>query len=137
MADINLVDVQYVGRKPVAFDNVAGSKKQWDGNGDVQTVTEAQARILIKYPDQWALVNRADEATVTAPVTLTATDPEGNQVIVSEADLKKPVEKMNKTELTVYAKEKFNKDLDPALSKKLMLDQLEQWEKEIDPSGLV
>lgn len=137
MAETNLVDVVYVGKKPMAFDNVANSKKVWNGNGDVQSVTDAQARILIKYPDQWKLADKKDAAAVNAPVTHTTKDADGNATTVTEDDLKKPVEKMNKTELTVYAKEKYGKDMDPTWSKKQMQDQIETWEKEIDPIGLV
>lgn len=137
MAESKLVDVVYVGKKPQAFDNVAQSHKVWNGSGDVQAVTEQQARILIKYPDQWKLADANDTAAVNKPAVHSTSDADGNKVNVTESDLKKPVEKMNKNELVVYAKEKFGKDLDPALGKKQMLDELEAWEKEIDPIGLV
>ncbi len=52
--------VRYVGKKPFATDNVASSRKVWNGPGDVQLVTEEQAKILTSYKDQWALV--AEEA---------------------------------------------------------------------------
>ena len=60
----NLVPVVYVGNKPHAFDNIAHSGKSWQGKGDVQEVTDAQAKLLLKYPDQWALANEADRAAV-------------------------------------------------------------------------
>lgn len=45
--------VEYVGKKPFAVDNVAKSGKVWRGTGDVQVVTDAQAKILAGYADQW------------------------------------------------------------------------------------
>ena len=45
------VKIKYVGRKPFCIDNVARSGASWNGNGDVQEVTPAQAKILIKYAD--------------------------------------------------------------------------------------
>ena len=70
----NLVQVVYVGNKPHAFDNVAHSGKCWAGKGDVQEVTDAQAKLLLKYPDQWALANEADRAAVEAPVSIQGKD---------------------------------------------------------------
>ena len=51
----SMVDVMYVGRKPFAVDNVAGSGQVWNGRGDVKPVTEDEAHILTGFPDQWAI----------------------------------------------------------------------------------
>ncbi|MFA5630340.1 MAG: hypothetical protein WC997_02410 [Porticoccaceae bacterium] len=120
------VSVVYVGKKPFAFDNVAGSKKSWDGNGDVQNVTPAQAAILIKYPDQWALVNTDDEQEVQQPVIITT--PEGDSINAEE--LEKPLEKMNKTELSAYAQSKFNKTFGARVGKADMINMIEEWQQE-------
>ena len=127
----NLVPVVYVGNKPHAFDNIAHSGKSWQGKGDVQEVTDAQAKLLLKYPDQWALANDADRAAVEAPVSIQGTDEDGQPVSIDPDDLKKPLEKMNKTELTALAKESWDKDLDPAMTKKAMIDQIEEWQHEL------
>ena len=126
---MNLVQVVYVGRKPFAVDNVAQSGKQWAGNGDVQEVTAAQARVLVKYPDQWRLVSDADAAAVQASAMVQQVTPDGDVVEVSQADLQKPLEKMSKTELMAVA-QTMGKELAPALSKKAMLDQIDTWKNE-------
>lgn len=127
----NLVQVVYVGNKPHAFDNVAHSGKCWEGKGDVQEVTDAQAKLLLKYPDQWALANEADRAAVEAPVSIQGKDEDGEPVSIDPDDLKKPLEKMNKTELTALAKQTWDKELDPAMTKKAMIDQIEEWQHEL------
>lgn len=129
-----LIPVVYVGRKPIAFDNVSGSGKTWQGKGDVQEVTDVQARILTKYPDQWELVNKADAAIVARPQSLQVTDGDGNDVAVDPDDLKKPLERMTRPELKAYAFNRWGKNLDARQPTKLMIDQIEEWEKEL---GLV
>ena len=127
----NLVPVVYVGNKPHAFDNIAHSGKSWQGKGDVQEVTDAQAKLLLKYPDQWALANEADRATVDAPVSIQSQDENGEAVTINPDDLKKPLEKMNKAELSALAKQSWDKELDPAMTKKAMIDQIEEWQHEL------
>lgn len=127
----NLVPVVYVGNKPHAFDNIAHSGKSWQGKGDVQEVTDAQAKLLLKYPDQWALANEADRATVDAPVSIQSQDENGEAVTIDPDELKKPLEKMNKAELSALAKQSWDKELDPAMTKKAMIDQIEEWQHEL------
>lgn len=127
----NLVSVVYVGNKPHAFDNIAHSGKSWQGKGDVQEVTDAQAKLLLKYPDQWALANEADRAAVEAPVSIEGKDENGEAVTIDPDDLKKPLEKMNKAELSALAKQSWDKELDPAMTKKAMIDQIEEWQHEL------
>lgn len=126
----NLVPVVYVGNKPHAFDNIAHSGKSWNGKGDVQEVTDAQAKLLLKYPDQWALANEADRAAVEAPVSIEGKNEDGEAVTIDPDDLKKPLEKMNKAELSALAKQSWDKELDPAMTKKAMIDQIEEWQHE-------
>ena len=127
----NLVPVVYVGNKPHAFDNIAHSGKSWQGKGDVQEVTDAQAKLLLKYPDQWALANEADRAAVEAPVSIEGKDENGEALTIDPDDLKKPLEKMNKAELSALAKQSWDKELDPAMTKKAMIDQIEEWQHEL------
>lgn len=126
----NLVPVVYVGNKPHAFDNIAHSGKSWQGKGDVQEVTDAQAKLLLKYPDQWALANEADRTSVEAPVSIEGKNEDGEAVAIDPDDLKKPLEKMNKAELFALAKQSWDKELDPAMTKKAMIDQIEEWQHE-------
>ena len=123
----HLIPVVYVGHKPHAFDNVAHSGKSWQGKGDVQEVSDAQARLLLKYPDQWALVNAADQAVVDAPVVIEGRDEDGARVSIDPGALKKPLEKMNKAELFALARQSWGKELDRAMSRKVMIDQIEEW----------
>lgn len=127
----NLVPVVYVGNKPHAFDNIAHSGKSWQGKGDVQEVTDAQAKLLLKYPDQWALANEADRAAVEAPVSIEGKNEDGEAVTIDPDDLKKPLEKMNKAELSALPKQSWDKELDPAMTKKAMIDQIEEWQHEL------
>lgn len=132
-----LIPVVYVGKKPQAFDNVARSGKTWNGAGDVQEVTDAQAKLLIKFPDQWQLADEKDRKQVESPVSITGTDEDGATIAVDPADLTKPIEKMNKAELTALAADRWGKELDSKLSKKQMIDQLEEWQETLDvTSGL-
>jgi hypothetical protein len=127
-----LIPVIYVGKKPQAFDNVARSGKTWNGAGDVQEVTDAQAKMLIKFPDQWQLADDADLAQVNQPTSITGTNEDGDSVTVDPASLTKPLEKMNKAELTALAIDRWGKELDSKLSKKQMIDQLEEWQETLD-----
>lgn len=127
-----LIPVVYVGKKPQAFDNVARSGKTWNGAGDVQEVTDAQAKLLIKFPDQWQLADEADLEQVNQPQSVTGTDEDGKTVVVDPTELQKPIEKMNKAELTAFAMNRWGKELDSKLSKKQMIDQLEEWQETLD-----
>ena len=127
-----LIKVVYVGKKPVAFDNVARSGKSWAGEGDIQEVTDAQAKLLIKFPDQWQLANKKDRASVETPESITGTDDNGKAVTVDPESLKQPIEKMSKAELTALAMDRWGKELDSKLSKKAMIDQIEEWAESLD-----
>lgn len=128
-----MIDIIYVGKKPWTRDNVAGSGKAWAGNGDVQQVTENQAKALLKYPDQWALAHDKDAAKVDGPITVAVTDPQsGVTTEVPAAVLAKPLESMSKAELTAYGAS-INLKLAPALSKKQMIDAVEEAQKGPEP----
>ena len=130
----NLVKVKYVGNKAAAYDNVARSGVTWSGRGDVQEVTDVQAKQLLKFPDQWELVNKSDAAQVNAPVSMTVVDEDGDTVVVDPAAFKKSFEKMSKSELVGYAKNRWNKTLDARKSSKTLIDQIEEWERDLDVS---
>lgn len=127
-----LIAVRYIGNKPAAFDNVARSGVTWNGYGDVQQVTDAQAKALIKYKDQWVLANLGDRAAVQAPVSIQVTNENGESVSIDPDDLNKPLEKMSKTELKAYAANKWGKELDARKSTKAMIDQIEEFERDLD-----
>lgn len=105
---MSTIKVEYVGRKPFAIDNVARSGVMWNGAGDVQLVTPAQAKILTAYADQWALVDGDDQTLLDAPVVVVVQDKDGTDVTIAAESLSKPIEKMSATELAAYAKQKHN-----------------------------
>ena len=121
-----LIAVRYVGRKPTAYDNVARSGATWNGPGDVQYVTDAQAKLLIKFPDQWELVNESDAAQVNAPVSISVIDEDGDRVSIDPEALAKPLERMSKSELVALAKDRWGTHLDARTSTTRMLDQIEE-----------
>lgn len=127
-----LIAVRYVGKKPFAYDNVARSGVTWDGCGDVQYVTDAQAKLLLKYPDQWQLTNQSDKEVVEAPVSISVTDEDGEDVAIDPEAFNKPLERMSKPELKAYAFNKWGKDLDARKSTKAMIDQIEEWDRDLD-----
>ena len=125
-----LVKIQYVGRKPFAIDNVAGSGVVWNGNGDIQEVSDRAARVLVKYPDQWALVNAEDAPIIEQPEQFQARDDTGELVTITENDLKRPIERMTKAELVTLAKVRWGKDLDIEQTKKVLMDQVDELMRE-------
>lgn len=130
----NLIKLKYVGNKPAAYDNIARSGVTWNGKGDVQEVTDVQAKLLLKFPDQWELVNKADADAVNAPVSIKVVDEDGDNVVVDPEAFKKSYERMSKAELIGYAKNKWNKTLDAKKSSKFMIDQIEEWDRDLDVS---
>jgi len=131
------IKIVYVGKKPFAYDNVAKSGKCWAGKGDVQEVRPEEAKILLKYPDQWALVDEADEQAVNAPVTTAVVGEDGEDVSVPHDDLKKPLESMSKAELVALAMAKWGKKLDARMSTKNLIDAIEEFERDIEPVAKV
>lgn len=132
-----LIKIVYVGKKPTAYDNVAKSGKCWQGNGDVQEVTAEQAKQLLKFPDQWQLADAADVDAVNTPASTAVTGENGDTVQVDNADLKKPLEKMSKDELVALAKAKWGKELDAKKAKKLLIDAIEEFERDLEPVAVI
>ena len=122
----SVVGIVYVGKKPFAVDNVAGSGKFWEGNGCVREVTVAQAKTLLNYPDQWALADESEQAIVDKKEALTVIDGDGDSLEISPESLNKPVEKMNKPQLVALAKS-LGKELGMNVSRKEMIGLVEDW----------
>lgn len=127
-----LVPVKYVGKKPAAYDNIARSGKTWNGHGDIQEVTEAQAKILTKFDDQWVLADEADASRVDTPENIKVVDEDGDTVVIDPTAFKKPLEKMSKAEIVAYAFDKFGKQLDVNKAKKALIDLVEEFERDLD-----
>ena len=131
------IEIAYVGKKPAAYDNVAKSGKCWNGYGDTQFVTPDQARVLLRYPDQWALAHEEDAFMVNAPTSTVVQGEDGQSVRVMDSELTKPLEKMSKSELAAFAKAKFGKKLDARKATKELIDTIEEFERDLEPVAVV
>lgn len=121
------VPIVYVGKKPFAVDNVAGSGKAWNGNGDVQTVTPAQAKVLIRFSDQWKLANGKTASSVESSVESSGVVEvmlDGEVIDVDVDAISRSLDKLSKPELLAIAKAKIGKEFSPSLSKKVLLDEI-------------
>ena len=127
------IKIVYVGKKPYAFDNVAKSGKCWAGNGDVQEVTPAQAKLLLKFPDQWALADAGDNTELDKPVTTSVEGDDGEQVDVDHAAFGKALENMSKSELVALAKAKWGQKLDARRATKDLIDAIEEFARDLEP----
>ena len=127
-----LVSLVYVGNKRAAYDNIARSGVTWNGKGDVQQVTEAQAKLLCKFEDQWQPVTAADKQAVEAQASISVVDEDGDTVLIDPQAFNRPLERMSKPELKAYAFNKWGKDLDARKSSKAMIDQIEEWDRDLD-----
>lgn len=120
-----MVEVKYVGSKPFAIDNVARSGKTWQGNGDVQTVTDPQAKRLTGYPDQWVLADPKDAGKLAVKGQVETVGADGKPELVDEIALKSPLEKMDAGELIAYAKQHYGKTFKHQMGRKRLLDEVE------------
>ena len=78
--------VKYVGAKPVKTDNVAGTKTVWNGNGDIQEVSDATWLKLSRHPDIW---ERVEDTEVKPPPSLANSLNDGSAVAIADLVAKK------------------------------------------------
>lgn len=123
---MTLIPIVYLGSKEFAIDNVAHSGKIWKRNGDIQEVTQAQAKTLLKHPKIWGLARPEDAKEVEKPIEIEVKDEDGESVTVDAEDLRKPLEKMSKPELIALAFSRWGKHLDGRRSTKSLIDQIEE-----------
>lgn len=128
-----MIDIRYIGRKEWAVDPVAGSGVVWDGAGDVQPMTIAQARKILNHPDEWELADPDDASRLEVQTLHQTVDDQGKTIEVDDQDLQKPIEKMSRSELKVYAKMKYGRDIPANMSRAHMIDQIEDFEKTVNP----
>ncbi|RQS39773.1 hypothetical protein [Burkholderia sp. Bp8990] len=128
-----MIDIRYIGRKEWAIDPVAGSGVVWEGSGDVQEMTVTQARKILKHPDEWELANPDDAGRLEVQTVHQTLDEDGKPTEVDEKDLEKPIERMTRSELKVYAKLKYGRDIPANMSRAHMIDQVEEFEKTLNP----
>ena len=74
---MSLVKVEYIGKKDVKPDNVAGTGVIWYGAGDVQEVPAEAALRMARHPDVWLIHGAPAERTLddTQPTQSTAQQP--------------------------------------------------------------
>jgi hypothetical protein len=78
-------------------------------------------------------VNEADTAAVNVITTTDVTGEDGEAVSVSADAFSKPLEKMSKAELVALAKAKFGQELDASKPKKLLIDAIEEFNRDLEP----
>lgn len=131
-----MIELRYVGRKAWAIDPVGGSGTVWNGNGDVQGVPVSAARKILRHPDEWELANPEDASRLEVNTAHHATDEDGKTVEVDDSDLNKPIDKMSRVELKVFAKLRFGKDLDARTARGVLLDQVEELQRTANPVNM-
>lgn len=131
-----MIELRYIGRKAWAIDPVGGSGACWNGTGDVQGVSVSAARKILKHPDEWELANPEDAPRLEMNTAHQATDEDGKTVEVDDSDLNKPIERMSRVELKVYAKLRFGKDLDARTARGQLLDQVEELQRTANPVNM-
>ena len=128
-----MIRIKYIGKKPSAIDNVASTGKTWTGYGDVQEVPDRAARTLLRYPDQWALDDEGDRATVSKEPMTVFMSPDGAKVSLTDTELKKPLDRMSTDELRGYALKNHSHTFRPKTGRKSMIDEIEEMEKGPEP----
>ncbi|MEJ7745361.1 MAG: hypothetical protein WKF61_01110 [Luteimonas sp.] len=128
-----MAQVKYIGRKLTAVDNVANSRVTWNGNGDVQTVTDRQARILVGFADQWTLADESESILVKKEPVTAFINEDGDRVEIPESSFKKPLEHMDVNELRAYALEHYQKSFGPRMARKRLVDEIEELQRGMEP----
>ncbi len=128
-----MIELRYIGRKAWAVDPVGHSGVSWEGPGDVQPVPLSAARKILNHPDEWELANPEDASRLEVNTSHQTTDEHGKVVEVDDADLQRPIEKMSRAELKVYAKLKYGRDIPANMARAQMIDQIEEFEKMVNP----
>ncbi len=120
--------IEYIGKKALKKDTVAGTNIVWNGPGDVQDVPNKAVAMLLAHTDSWALASgskapegdgknpegdgsKAPEGDGKNPEGDGSKAPEGDgKNPMSEADAKPPManlESMDGTALRAYAQQHF------------------------------
>jgi len=114
-------NIRYIGKKDERTDNVAGTGLVWNGQGDVQTVSDAAAAKLLAHPDIWedagdAPVDEKPKAEkpvadkpADEPTPPKQDDPEDDSALAPMVNL----ETMDKVALKEYAQRHFGHEFHP------------------------
>ncbi len=105
--------IEYIGKKTLKRDTVAGTNIVWNGPGDVQDVPDKAVALLLVHTDSWALASgsKKPEGDGKNPEGDGSKKPEGDgKNPMSEADAKPPManlESMDGPALRAYAQQHF------------------------------
>lgn len=117
----------YVGHKVEKTDTVAGTGKVWVKD-TVHEVTDAEAEVLLRHPDVWALAKeqpKTAEAKKDPPAKKDKKEEDEQYEVVNLAT-------MTKDALVLYAKRNFGKDLSKKDDKASLTKQVKTLQKAFD-----
>lgn len=109
----NTTKIEYVGKKTLKKDTVAGTGIIWGGPGDVQDVPNKAVAALLAHTDSWALASGVSAPAVVGnePQGESTKNPEGDtKNLMTEADAKPPManlDAMDDAALRSYAQRHF------------------------------
>ena len=115
---MNTTRIEYVGKKALKKDTVAGTDIIWNGPGDVQDVPNKAVPLLLAHTDSWALAKGASAPAPAADTGKPAGDDSGDgkkpdgdgKNAMTEADAKPPManlDAMDSKALRDYAQQHF------------------------------
>jgi len=101
--------IEYVGKKQVKKDTVAGTNIVWNGPGDVQDVPNKAVALLLAHTDSWALASGEKAPTKAAGDDGKKPEVDGKNAM-TEADAKPPMaslDTMDGPALRAFAQQHF------------------------------
>lgn len=92
--------IKYIGKKDFFPDFIAQSGKSWNGYGDVQEVTDDQAKKLLVHDDEFAEQGAHDallaeqEAAAAAEAARIAAEPAGSPPLAPDQGIQQPAQEV-------------------------------------------
>ena len=87
----------------------------------------------MKFADQWVLADESDSILLKKEPVMAFINPDGERVEIPESALKKPLEHMDMDELRAHALEFYQKSFGPRISRKRLIDEIEELANGMDP----
>ena len=101
--------IEYVGKKPVKKDTIAGTNIVWNGPGDVKDVPDKAVAALLAHTDSWALASGEKAPAKAAGDDGKKPEVDGKNAM-TEADAKPPMaslDTMDGPALRAFAQQHF------------------------------
>lgn len=112
-----MAKIEYIGKKPAKTDNVAGTETVWNGQGDVQEVSDPVAvEKLLAHKNVWRLVGESPVAAKPAAKAKTAAKAEKKE---DDEDSLPPLanfQRMGKDAIEKYARAHLSYEVDQRAS---------------------